>query len=75
MADGKKKNKTVMDSDKKLFNWIDSRSIVRILNWFDAYEQTTVSEKLKRKRWSSPQTARDKLFLGKLGVIPQDKAS
>ena len=66
---GKKKNKTVMDEDKKLYNWISSRSIVRILNWFDAYVNVDVSVKLKRKRWSTAETRRDRLFLTKLGVI------
>ena len=68
-ASGKKKNKTVIADDKKLYNWIDSRSIVRILNWFDAYENVDVSVKLKRKRWSSAETQRDRTFLTKMGVI------
>ena len=55
---------------QKLWNWLDSRSIVRILNWFDAYDRVDISVKLRLKRWSTPNTERDRLFLQKLGVIP-----
>lgn len=69
-ANGKEKLKGVLDDEKKLWNWLDSRSIVRILNWFDAYDRVDISVKLRLKRWSTPNTERDRLFLQKLGVIP-----
>ncbi len=71
-ADGKPKLKTFMDKEKELFKWLDSRSIVRILNWFDAYDRVEVSVKLRQKRWSTPTTERDRMFLERLGVIPSN---
>ena len=73
MTEGKKTNKT-MRPNMKLFEWMTSRSVVRILNWSDVCEQTAVSEKLKRKRWSSSETARDRLFLEKPGIFPPEHA-
>ena len=62
--------KKITDDEKKLLNWLDSRSIVRILNWFDAYDRVDISIKLRLKRWSTSNTKRDRMFLEKLGVIP-----
>ena len=73
MTEGKKTNKT-MRPNMKLFEWMTSRSVVRILNWSDVCELTAVSEKLKRKRWSSSETARDRLFLEKPGIFPPEHA-
>ena len=66
----KTKPKTNTDDEKKLLSWLDSRSVVRILNWFDAYDRVDISIKLRLKRWSTPITQRDRMFLEKLGVIP-----
>jgi len=73
MTEGKKTNKT-MRLNTKLFDWMASRFVVRILNWFDVCEQTAISEELKRKRWSSSETARDRLFLEKPGIFPPEHA-
>ena len=66
---GKAKTKKTLDEEKDLWNWIDSRSIVRILNWFDVQDRREVSIKLKSKRWSDTVLNRDHIFLEKLGVI------
>lgn len=38
------------------------------LQWFDTVESTKVSSELRNKRWSTEITARDKMFLNKLGI-------
>ena len=65
---GKKKTKLLQKDEKALWNWMDDRSIVRILNWFDAHDTREVSMKLKSKRWSDPVLKRDRLLLTKLGM-------
>ena len=54
--------------EKKLKAWLDNSPIYLILQWFDTIEGVKVSSKLSSKRWSTEVTARDKLFLDKLGV-------
>ena len=68
-SNGKAKPKTLMDEEKTLWNWMDKRSIVRILNWFDVQDRGEISIKLKRKRWSDAALKRDKMFLKMLGVV------
>ncbi len=43
-------------------------SLVKILDWFDAKQETTVYTKFGRKRWKTEIIERDKLFLKYLGV-------
>ena len=71
-SDGKDKPQTIQNEESKLLNWMDDRSVVRILNWFDAYDAVDISIKLKLKRWSDPVIKRDRLLLEKLGVINDD---
>jgi len=54
--------------EKKLKAWLDNSPIYLVLQWFDTIEGVKVSSKLSAKRWSTEITARDKLFLDKLGV-------
>jgi len=54
--------------EMKLKAWLDNSPIYLVLQWFDAVEGVKVSSKLSAKRWSTEITARDKLFLDKLGV-------
>ena len=54
--------------EKKLKTWLDNSPIYLVLQWFDVIEGVKVSSKLSAKRWSTEITARDKLFLDKLGV-------
>lgn len=69
-ADGKTKPAKLRKDEKKLLNFLNSRSIVRILNWFDAYDTVDVSITLKQKRWSEPMISYEQIFLERLGVIP-----
>jgi hypothetical protein len=54
--------------EKKLKTWLDDSPIYIVLQWFDAIEGVKVSSKLTSKRWTTEITARDRMFLEKLGV-------
>lgn len=58
-----------LNAEIKLKNWLKNNSLRFILEWFDTVECTTVSTKLRQKRLKSELTARDRLFLTKLGVL------
>lgn len=60
--------KAVLAAEKKLRSWLENTSLHQVLQWFDVVETTDVSVKQRQRRWSSEMTARDQLFLEKLGV-------
>ncbi|MBD5560226.1 MAG: hypothetical protein HDQ87_07720 [Clostridia bacterium] len=60
--------KKVLDDEKKLQTWLRNNSLRVILEWFDTTECTEVSVQLRKKRLRSEVTARDRLFLSKLGI-------
>ena len=68
---GKTKTKELKKQEKALLNILNSRSIVRILNWFDTYDSVDISVKLKAKRWSEPTVSYEKILLERLGVVAQ----
>ena len=53
---------------KKLLSWMKNTPVYLTLQWFDAVEQVKVSTKLLSRRWTTELTARDRLFLSKLGI-------
>ena len=53
---------------KKLLSWMKNTPVYLILQWYDVIEEVKVSTRLLSKRWTTEITARDKLFLEKLGV-------
>lgn len=57
-----------LKSEKALLNWLNKMTLVKILDWFDARQETTVDTKFGRKRWKTEIIERDKLFLKYLGV-------
>lgn len=57
-----------LKAEKALLNWLNKMSLVKILDWFDARQETTVDTKFGRKRWKTEIIERDKLFLKYLGV-------
>lgn len=67
-GDPKHDLKTNLDNERKLRNWLQDKSLHFVLNWFDTAECTSISTKLRQKRLRSEITARDQLFLTKLGV-------
>ena len=54
--------------EKKLKRWLENTPLYVVLQWFDTIESTTVTSRLKSKRWSTEVTKRDNLFLQYLGV-------
>lgn len=60
-----------LKEEKQLKNWIRKTSMHSILSWFDAKEETKVSNK-KRGRWRTEETKRDMLFVKKLGIKPRE---
>lgn len=67
-GDGRHDTKTVLDDEKKLKSWLCNTPLYLQLQWFDTVESVDVSVKLKNKRWTTEITARDALYLEKLGV-------
>ncbi len=57
-----------LKAEKALLNWLNKMSLVKILDWFDARQETTVDTKFGRKRWKTEIIERDKLFLKYLGI-------
>lgn len=57
-----------LDDEKSLKSWLQNTPIYLQLQWFDTVENTSVSSELRNKRWSTEVTARDNMFLEKLGI-------
>jgi len=57
-----------LDNEKALKSWLQNTPIYLQLQWFDTTENTTISSELRNKRWSTEVTARDSIFLEKLGI-------
>ena len=57
-----------LGKERKLKNWLEKRSMHRILTWFDAYETVEVSSDITSRRWSTATIERDRLLLEKLGM-------
>ena len=53
---------------KKLLSWMKNTPVYLTLQGFDAVEEVKVSTKLLSRRWTTELTARDRLFLSKLGI-------
>ena len=62
------KTKAQLKLENKLNNWLEQRSLIQILEWFDCIETTNVQTEMGRQRWSTESVARDQLFLDCLGV-------
>ena len=62
------KAKKDIDLEESLKRWLEKKSIVQILDWFDCVEQITVDTLRGKKRWSTETTNCDRLFLEKLGM-------
>ena len=68
IADPEGETAETMKQKKKLLSWMKNTPVYLILQWFDAVEEVKVSTKLLSRRWTTEITARDRLFLEKLGV-------
>jgi len=67
-GDSKQDTKDNIGKELELKSWLNNTPIYLQLQWFDTVESVNVSIKLKNKRWTSEVTARDSLYLEKLGV-------
>lgn len=68
-GDASHDTKENLDDEKALRSWLQNTPIYLQLQWFDTVETTTVSSELRNKRWSTEVTARDTMFLDKLGIL------
>lgn len=68
-GDAEHDTKKVIKSELELKSWLCNTPLYLQLQWFDTVENVEVSFKLKQRRWTSEITARDTLYLKKLGVI------
>lgn len=66
------RTKKIIEAEEKLRNWMENTPLYLQLQWFDAIEEVKVSSELHAKRWSTEITSRDRLYLEKLGVIPEE---
>ncbi len=60
--------RAILESEQKLRSWLCDTPLYLQLQWFDTVESVDVSTKLKHRRWTTEITARDELYLQKLGV-------
>lgn len=58
-----------LKKEKALLIWLNKMSISKLLDWYDAVQETTVKTKFGRTGWKTESVERDRLFLQKLGVI------
>ena len=66
VAEGK--TEAEIDLESNLKRWLDSHSLIQILEWFDCVETTGVKTDRGMCRWSTESIRRDELFLRLLGV-------
>lgn len=62
------KTKEELELEKSLQKWLDARSLIQILEWFDCMKPTSVTTPLGMERWSTESVRRDQLFLKLLGL-------
>ena len=55
--------------EKALLNWLNSMSVAKLFDWFDAVQETTVNSNIGKARWRTETVERDRLFLTRLGVL------
>ena len=58
-----------MRKEKALLNWLNKMSIAKLMDWFDAVQETAVNTNFGKARWKTETIERDRLFLRKLGVL------
>lgn len=59
--------KETIDLEEKLLSWMENTPVYLQLQWFDT-EEVKISSELRNKRWNTEVTARDTLYLEKLGM-------
>lgn len=61
-------SKNNLKKEAELKSWLNNTPLYLQLQWFDVIERVDISANLKKHRWTSAITARDALYLQKLGV-------
>ena len=59
---------SILKTKLKLKSWLENKSVIDILEWFDTIECVDISSPLKKKRWNTELLKTDKMLLQKLGV-------
>ena len=67
------RTKEMIDLEEKLLSWMENTPVYLQLQWFDTVEEVKVSSELRNKRWNTEVTARDALYLEKLGMSLRTK--
>ena len=55
--------------EKALLNWLNKMSIAKLMDWFDAVQETSINTNFGKIRWRTETVERDRLFLKLLGVL------
>lgn len=58
----------VLKIERKLLAWLNKEPLQAQLDWFDNIDEVCVSTPMRNHRWNSSTTARDRMYLEKLGV-------
>lgn len=62
-------SKEIRNEEDHLRAWVENTPLYLQLQWFDTVEEVKVSSELHNKRWNTEVTARDRLYLEKLGIV------
>ena len=62
------KTKAELDLEVSLKKWLEARSLIQVLEWFDCVKTTSVMTPRGMRRWSTESVKRDQLFLKLLGI-------
>ena len=62
-------SKEIRNKEDHLRAWVENTPLYLQLQWFDTVEEVKVSSELHNKRWNTEVTARDRLYLEKLGIV------
>ncbi len=62
------RTKETVSLEEKLLSWMENTPVYLQLQWFDTVEEVKVLSELRNKRWNTEITARDALYLEKLGM-------
>ena len=62
-------SKEIRNEEDHLRAWVENTPLYLQLQWFDTVEEVKISSELHNKRWNTEVTARDRLYLKKLGIV------
>ncbi len=65
---GEGKTRQELEQEKQLLQWLNTRSLIQILDWFRCVDHMAASDGSRKAGWTAETTRRDELFLRMLGV-------